>query len=85
MINISVPFRALLGAVLSVVKRVSVETSELNANMKLDTLVDYLKMTSMMIQCIKLVLLVEKKKWRAILRIPVVIVTPLARGRPSLG
>ena len=35
----SVPFRALLGAILSVIKKVPVEPAEFNPNMKLDTLV----------------------------------------------
>ena len=35
----SVPFRALLGAILSVVKKVPVEPTEFNPNMELDTLV----------------------------------------------
>ena len=35
----SVPFRALLGAILSVIKKVPVEPTEFNPNMKLDTLV----------------------------------------------
>jgi hypothetical protein len=36
----SVPFRALLGAILSVVKKVLVELTEFNPNMELDTLVE---------------------------------------------
>ena len=36
----SVPFRALLGAILSVVKKVPVERTEFTPNMKLDTLVE---------------------------------------------
>jgi hypothetical protein len=36
----SVPFRALLGAILSVVKKVPVEPTEFNPNMELDTLVE---------------------------------------------
>ena len=35
----SVPFRALLGAILSVVKKIPVEPTEFNPNMELDTLV----------------------------------------------
>jgi hypothetical protein len=36
----SVPFRALLGAILSVVKSVPVEPSEFNADIQLDTIVE---------------------------------------------
>ena len=36
----SIPFRALLGAILSVVKRISVEPSEFNPDMKLDSIVE---------------------------------------------
>ena len=68
--NTSMPFRALLSAILSVVKKVPVKPTKFSPKIELDTIDDegdrvlYLKMTSMVIKCIQLG---QEKKWQTFL------------------